>query len=165
MLGGEFLLHRNAFFMPLPMEPGYKPYSVQGRKCCGFPSLPELSIGREDRTDEVLWNRGRKCDYRDGNASVSCITQPAISMLVISKELWSLVRQVWNSYRDNENKLHGNYSKCGSEQNLKKEAFANLTVNGSAKVVEEVGECESRVADGYWNRSRAEQCCSAAQPW
>lgn len=44
------------------------------------------SAPAEDRTDEVLWNRRSKCDYRDGTASVSCITQPAINKHACNKQ-------------------------------------------------------------------------------
>lgn len=46
----------------------------------------------------------------------------------------------------------------------KKGAFANGTVNGSRKVVEEVGECENEWLMVTGKGNRAEQCCCAAQP-
>lgn len=57
--GGEFVLYRNAFFMPLQIEPGYNPPSAQGRECSGFSSFTDLCITTEVRTSEVLFVTGK----------------------------------------------------------------------------------------------------------
>lgn len=60
MEGGKFVLYtKERFFVLLQMEPGYKPHSVQGRECSGFPSLTDLGIIREGRTDQVLFVAGK----------------------------------------------------------------------------------------------------------
>lgn len=89
-------MYRNTFFMPLQIEPGYKPHSVQGSECSDFPSVTDLSIVREDRSG-AFCDRERKCDYHDKTSFASCITRPVNSMLFIIKELQIFVRQVLNS--------------------------------------------------------------------
>lgn len=90
--GKEFVLYRTLLFMPLQIEPGYKPHSVQGRECSDFPSLTDLSSIREDRSG-AFCDRERKCDYRTGTSFVSCTTRPVNSMLFISEDLQIFVRQ------------------------------------------------------------------------
>lgn len=65
--GEEVCIVQERFFMPLQIEPGYNPHSVQGRVCCGFSSRTDLGFIREDRSG-AFCERDRKCDYHDGTS-------------------------------------------------------------------------------------------------